>query len=143
MNHRLFHYYDQMQGPFRTLSSLPPDEAREILRTLKRAGTGFASQRAEDYIQTRIQLEERARCIFASKGGKPKNKYPHYMTLGACEWLRTWYENGKEISVALEYFDEDSISFTYGDLFPTMRYKDGKEYREQVYTKQEIVGIIE
>ncbi|MEC0238463.1 hypothetical protein P4H66_01070 [Paenibacillus dokdonensis] len=40
-------------------------------------------------------------------------------------------------------FLEYSISFTYGDLFPTMRYSDNKPYRKQVYTKQEIISVIE
>lgn len=36
-----------------------------------------------------------------------------------------------------------SSAFTYGDLFPTMRYEDGKPYRKQVYTKREIVQIVD
>jgi hypothetical protein len=43
----------------------------------------------------------------------------------------------------MDQFDPEHISFTYGDLFPTMRFKDGKPYREKLYTKQEIIKIIE
>lgn len=37
----------------------------------------------------------------------------------------------------------NSVSFTYGDLFPTMRYTDDKPYRKQVYTKDEILDVIQ
>lgn len=35
-------------------------------------------------------------------------------------------------------FSPECISFTYGDLFPAMRYPDGKPYRGQVYLLAEI-----
>lgn len=63
------------------------------------------------------------------KGGSPKTEYPHYMTLGPCEWIKTWYEQGMEINIHWDELEEDTLSFTYGDLFPTMRVKDGKSYR--------------
>lgn len=34
------------------------------------------------------------------------------------------------------------ISFTYGDIFPAMRYKDNKPYRGKVYTLNEIEEIV-
>ena len=80
--------------------------------------------------------------MFIDKGGNPKKQYPHYMTLGECEWIREWYKEGCVLQVDLEEFSPEILSFTYGDLFPTMRYKDGKEYREQVYTKEEIMELI-
>ncbi|MGO4373544.1 hypothetical protein AB4Z21_22815 [Paenibacillus sp. MCAF20] len=46
------------------------------------------------------------------------------------------------MAIPWDEFLEESISFTYGDLFPTMRYGDGKPYRKQVYTKAEITEII-
>lgn len=46
------------------------------------------------------------------------------------------------IQIGWDEFDDRSISFTYGDLFPTMRYEDGKPYRKQVYTKDEIREVI-
>ncbi|MBD0384704.1 hypothetical protein [Paenibacillus sedimenti] len=46
-------------------------------------------------------------------------------------------------AIHINEFDPATISFTYGDLFPAMRYKDGKPYREQVCTKDEIYGLIE
>ncbi|MGN7358119.1 hypothetical protein ACTHPF_15190 [Paenibacillus sp. SAF-054] len=134
----LYHYYEEDQGPFKNLSSLELYEAEDILQKLREIGDTFASKRSLDYIRIRRELENKARELFTYKGGKPTSMYPHYMTLGACEWIKEWYKNGKQIKIPITEFNEDSISFTYGDLFPTMRYKDGKEYRGQVYTLSEI-----
>jgi hypothetical protein len=139
----LYHYYELKQGPFRNLSSLELKEAKNILQRLKKDEEVFASQRADDYLIIRRELESKARTVFLEKGGTPRTSYPHYMTLGPCEWIKSWYRHGSEIKIPVEEFDERTISFTYGDLFPTMRYKDGKAYREQVYTKQEILSIID
>lgn len=64
------------------------------------------------------------------------------MTVGECPWLLDWFERGKELNIPFSEFDPYTISFTYGDLFPTMRYQDGKKYRGQVYTLNEIYQII-
>jgi hypothetical protein len=142
MTLNLFHYFDIDTGPFRNLSELPYEEALKISNLLRQEGMTFASQRPEDYISIRRELEFLARNQFIAKGGKPKNIYPHYMTLEACDWLGTWYRKPGMISISWEDFLEESISFTYGDLFPTMRYQDKKPYRKQVYIKTEIKEII-
>ncbi|XEC96639.1 hypothetical protein AB6A23_08895 [Paenibacillus tarimensis] len=139
----LYHYYEAENGPFKNLSALAYDEARMVMDRLKRDEALFASRRSDDYLIIRRQLEERARELFICKGGKPVNRYPHYMTLGRCDWIKEWYKNGREIRIHLDEFDLETVSFTYGDLFPTMRYKDGKPYREKLYIKDEIIEIIE
>lgn len=143
MSYTLYHYFDKDRGAFRNLSSLSMNEALEVSRQIKQDGVMFASQRADDYMLIRRDLERMAREQFIAKGGKPKNNFPHYMTLGACDWLKTWYKNPLWITISLDEFEETAISFTYGDLFPTMRYRDNKPYRRQVYTKQEIIKVIE
>ena len=65
------------------------------------------------------------------------------MILGACPWLLEWYQDGVEIRVPLADFDPHIISFTYGDTFPTMRYKDGKSYRGKVFTEEELPALIQ
>ena len=143
MNYSLYHYFDRKTGPFRNLSSLPLQEAIDISKQINKEGKTFASQRSLDYIEIRRELEMLAREQFIAKGGKPKNSFPHYMTLGACDWLKSWYINPVCIVLHWDSFIESSISFTYGDLFPTMRVKDDKPYRRQVYTKQEIIEVID
>jgi len=139
----LYHYYEKKKGPFRNLSSLDADKANDILKQLKEDKSLFASQRSDDYLFIRRELENKVREIFIGKGGKPGLSFPHYMTLGSCEWLKSWYNEGTELKIPLSEFDERQLSFTYGDLFPTMRFNDGKIYRGQVYTRSEILRLID
>jgi hypothetical protein len=139
----LHHYYEYECGPFRNLSDLGDEEAEAVQRTLKERGDVFASQRTDDYLTIRRQLEDQAREMFIRKGGEPVRARPHYMTLGACRWIMQWYRDGRELTLRIEEFDPRVISFTYGDLFPTMRYGDGRPYRGQVYTKDEILQVID
>jgi len=138
----LSHYYEASQGPFRNLSDLPPDEAEVILEKIRQKGDVFASKRAEDYLDIRRGLEGKVRELFIKKGGKPQRQKPHYMILGACSWLKEWYIEGRELQIPLTYFQPQIVSFTYGDTFPAMRYQDGKPYREQVYTLDELPELV-
>ena len=56
----LYHYYEAGRGPFRNLSCLPLEEAREILGKIAQEGKTFASKRAGDYMDIRLKLESRA-----------------------------------------------------------------------------------
>src|SRR5688572_28824736 len=81
--------------------------------------------------------------LFIAKGGQPGWERPHYLVVGACSWLREWYVNGSELRIPLSAFRMDTISFTYGDTFPALRYQGGNPYRGQVYTLSELPGLIE
>jgi hypothetical protein len=139
----LCHYYEVARGPFHNLSALSIEEANSILSELRENGRGFASKRSEDYMQIRRQLEKQARMMFVEQGGNPRTLYPHYMTLGQCHWLLEWYEEGRELQIHIDDFDLSTISFTYGDLFPTMRVEDEKPYRKKVYTRDAIQQVVE
>ncbi|MGO4106360.1 hypothetical protein [Paenibacillus sp. YAF4_2] len=138
----LYHYYEESAGPFRNLSDLEPEEAELVLSEIRLLKKGYASKRSNDYLTIRRSLELKAREIFIMKGGRPVRSFPHYMTVGECPWLLEWYEKGRELRIPISNFVPDTISFTYGDLFPTMRYQDGKMYRNQVYTFNEIEALI-
>ncbi len=138
----LAHYYDAARGPFRSLSTLEPDDAEQVLERLRQAKSGFASQRAADYLAIRRELEQRIRALFVAKGGQPCRATPHYLILGACAWVKTWYAAGCEVRVPLAAFDPRAVSLTYGDSFPAMRYGDGKPTRGQVYTLAELPEIV-
>lgn len=138
----LCHYYEFSRGPFRTLSDLPPEQAEAILDAIRREGAVFASRRAQDYLTVRIGLEEKVRRLFIASGGRPRRQAPHYMTLGPCPWVKQWYKDGREITIPLVAFDPGSVSFTYGDLFPAMRYQDGRPYRGRVYTLAELPELV-
>ncbi len=139
----LSHYYEASDGPFRNLSDLPEAEAEAVLERIRRAGDRFASQRRDDYVAVRRGLEERVRELFIAKGGQPQRRRPHYLIVGDCPWLRSWYLNGCGLRIPLAAFSLEIISFTYGDTFPALRYQDGKPYRGQVYTLPELPGLIE
>ncbi|MDA1361205.1 hypothetical protein O1R50_16355 [Glycomyces luteolus] len=139
----LHHYYERDLGPFRNLSDLPAAEAEAVQQRLRERGDVFASQRSPDYLSIRRGLEQRARALFADKGGRPVRERPHYMTLGACPWLLDWYRRGQELTIGLDRFDPAAISFTYGDLFPAMRLAGQRPYWGQVYTLDEIRAVIE
>jgi hypothetical protein len=141
----LCHYYEAADGPFRNLSDLPAPEAEAVLERIRQTGDRFASQRADDYLAVRRGLEERVQELFTAKGGRPKRIRPHYLIVGACPWLKSWYQNGCELRIPLAAFCAEhtaSISFTYGDTFPAMRLRDGKPYRGQVYTLAELPGLV-
>lgn len=140
----LYHYYERERSPFKNLSDLSIENAQVILDVLKKENTTLASQRYDGYLIRREELEKIVRDIFIKKGGKPIRTVPHYMTLGECDWIRTWYNNGAYIKIPITEFDLETISFTYGDMFPNFsdRVNDDSEYRKTAYMYTEILEII-
>lgn len=138
----LTHYYDVARGPFRSLTALAPDEADRIQAQLCADGSGFASQRAPDYLAIRRELEARIRALFVARGGQPQRATPHYWIVGACDWVLGWYEQGAAVQLPLAGLDPAWISLTYGDSFPAMRYGDGKPWRGQVFTLAELPELV-
>jgi hypothetical protein len=138
----LSHYYEADIGPFVNLSDIPIAEAEACLAQIRKAGQTLASQRSVDYLSIRKQLEAEVRNLFIQKGGKPARKHPHYMILGSCPWVLSWYQDGRELRIPLDQFSSKNISFTYGDTFPAMRYQDDRSYRGQVYCLEELPGLV-
>ncbi len=141
----LYHYYEKEIGPFRNLSDLSLEEAKEKLHKIKQENTTFAAQRFDGYLERRVELEQLARELFIQKGGKPIRTVPHYMVIEDCDWLCDWYKEGQFVKIPLSEFDTNTVSFSYGDMFPTFspRVTDNKEYRRQIYTYHEILGVID
>jgi hypothetical protein len=138
----LSHYYDAATGPFVNLSDMPVKTAEMHLERIRQAGKTFASQRSADYLTIRRELEERVREQFLQKGGRPLRERPHYMILGSCKWLLSWYERGCELRIPLKQFLPEIVSFTYGDTFPAMRSNDGKLHRGKVYCLNELESLV-
>ncbi len=69
----------------------------------------------------------------------------HYFVVEACPWLETWYHNASCIRLPVTIQNENKISFTYGDMFPTFSpcVQDGREYRDNVFTYSEILQLID
>lgn len=142
----LYHYYEKSLGAFNNLSDLPIEEAEEVLTNIKQKRVScFAAKRDAGYMKRRVEYEELARELFIQKGGLPIRRAPHYMVVESCEWLNSWYEEGRYVKIPIDQFDLNTVSFTYGDMHPTLspRVNDGKEYRKKVYTYDEILKIID
>jgi len=143
----LYHYFDKTIGPFVNLSDVSIDEVNAILNTIKITKPNVQSaQRDAEYMERRYFYEEILREEFIRKGGFLKRKSPHYMVVEHSPWLSTWFENSTFIKIPIKEFDLKTVSFTYGDSHPTFspwpRADDGKEYRNKLYTYDEILEII-
>ena len=142
----LYHYFDKRSGPFRSLTAVSPEEADRILEQIRRERPeSLCAQRDGEYLLRRRNCEAIMRRKFRAKGGITETESPYYMVLEHSPWLSTWYEQGAFLKIPLEEFDLRKVSFTYGDSMPTFspRVNDGKEYRRQVYTYDEILKVIE
>lgn len=142
----LYHYFDSTIGPFCNLSDLSDEDAEYVMMQIKhQKSKSFCAKRSTDYMKMRRYYENILREEFQKKGGIIKRQTPHYMVVEACPWLASWYENSEFICIPITKFDTRTISFTYGDSHPTFsnRITDGKEYRKQLYTYEEILQIID
>jgi len=139
----LCHYYEAADGPLCNLSDLSLGDAEAVLEGIRQQGDRFASQRQDDYLAIRRGLEDKVRTLFTAKGGKPGRLRPYYFVLAECQWLSSWYPHGCDLRIPLAAFPVESVSFTYGDTFPALRYQDGKTYRGQVYTLAELPALVE
>jgi len=82
---------------------------------------------------------------FFAIGGKPVRGAPVYFTLGANKGMETWYNNPACIKIPVGAFSLDTISFTYGDMFPVFNpeLNTGEEWWGQVYDYQGILKLID
>ncbi|SFI29134.1 hypothetical protein SAMN04487830_13817 [Pseudobutyrivibrio sp. OR37] len=141
----LYHYYDKRSGPFRSVTAIPMEQGNLILEQMKQERPeSMCAKRDSDYIIKRQDCENILRREFIAKGGIIEIESPYYMVVEHSPWLSTWYERGDFLKIPIEDFDVRKLSFTYGDSMPTFSplVNDGKEYRKQVYTYEEILGII-
>ncbi|MCL2372439.1 MAG: hypothetical protein FWC78_03455 [Defluviitaleaceae bacterium] len=101
--------------------------------------------RNQRYYERRRELEQMMRQMFIDNGGKPAIGWPHYMCIGESPFLATWFEDSAFVRIPIEEFDLQTVSFTYGDTFPTFspRAADGMEYRGKLYFYDEILEIIQ
>ncbi len=140
----LYHYYDKSGAPFRNLSELSVEDAKAVLEKIKAATpNSYSAKRHDKYVEYRRNCEKILRTEFIKKGGKISRTPPHYMVVEQSPWLITWFENCGVVKIPIEEFDTATLSFTYGDSMPTFGINDGKEYRQKLYTYDEILTIIE
>ncbi len=143
---KLYHYYEKNIGPFHSISDLPDEEAESVLRRIRtEKPDAFMAKRPEDYVKKRRYFEGILREEFLKKGGLIERDTPHYFVVEAVPFFEKWYEQTAYVEVDAESLDLRTVSFTYGDSHPTFsgKVKDGKEYRNRLYTYDEIIKIID
>ncbi len=149
----LTHYYIRGTPPFRSLSTLPDDEALTLMQALY-AETLFGARFKEplQYLRGRRMTEQWVRAEFSAKGGQPQEPYPIYMVLGSSPWLEKAApetpDHG-EIRIPLSVFQEGDVSFTYPDSMishwfgtdrPAEYYQP--DYHGKIFTRTEILAIV-
>jgi len=150
----LTHYYIKGTPPFRSLSTLPDDEALKLMTALYEE-TAFGARFKDPlrYLHNRQRTERWVRAEFITKGGQPQEPYPIYMVLGSSPWLVKAAPNTPhhgEIRIPLAVFEEGDVSFTYPDSMISHwfgREKPVEYYQEElhgrVFTLPEILLLVE
>lgn len=58
-----------------------------------RVAESMCAKRQDSYIADRRRFEEILRTEFRKKGGKLECEVPHYLVVGECPWLQSWFED--------------------------------------------------
>ncbi len=149
----LQHYFNSKNGPFRSISDLPPEEAltafHKMVRFLTERDGGIYNPDDDKWQfvlnrhKERRDLECEMRRIFINKNGTAPRDYPYYLILcpndARDEGLYAFYENPDCISIPVADMDMNTVSFTYGDSF-ALRDADDKPFT--IYTYDEILKVI-
>ena len=141
----LYHYFEKERGPFLTVSDLPYDNAVKVFEEFKTTNSNMVPPHIEWFLTRRKELENTVRDLFIKKGGKPTRLFPHYMTVEVAPCMNTWYLAPDSLKISINEFDVNTISFTYGDMFPIFNpnLDGGEEYRNNVYRFDEVVELID
>ncbi len=149
----LTHYYLKGTPPFRSLSTLPDDEALKLMVALyDETPFGVRFKDPLQYLHHRRRTEQWVRAEFIAKGGRPQEPYPIYMALGSSPWLvkaaPDTLRHG-EIRIPLSIFQKGDVSFTYPDSMVSHWLGNDKpaeyyqpDYHGKVFTRSEILAII-
>jgi hypothetical protein len=149
----LTHYYTKGTPPFRSLSTLPDEEALHLMTGLA-DDTHFGARFKDplNYLHQRRRTEEWVRAEFSAKGGQPVEPYPIYMVLGFSPWIARAVPatfSAGEIRIPLAVLAEGDVSFTYPDSMishwfgqdqPIEYYQSA--YHGKVFTRSEILAIV-
>jgi hypothetical protein len=149
----LTHYYIRGTPPFRSLSTLPDDEALVLMQALyDETDFGVRFRDPLQYLRDRRRTEQWVRAEFSAKGGQPQEPYPIYMVLGSSPWIERAAPDAPshgEIRIPLSIFQEGDVSFTYPDSMlshwfgtdqPAEYYQPA--YHGKIFTRTEILAIV-
>jgi hypothetical protein len=132
----LTHYYFDVRHPFRSISTLPDDEALSVMKPLASDDLfGIRFKNPEQYLKDRKDTETWLRSSFIAKGKKPADSHPLYLIVGDSEWIEEKNIFKMKISVPVDILSDNDVSFTFPDsMFSLMFSKDKtKEYIEHLH----------
>jgi hypothetical protein len=140
----LYHYHESTVAPFLSYGNVSYEDALAMMKAQLERDPHNVNPRPEWFITRRREMESHVREAFIAKGGQPQKQYPYYMTLGAHDAMKTWFENASVLRIPADEFDMQTVSFTYGDMFAVMNptLNTGEPYWGQVYTYAEILDVI-
>ena len=138
----LYHYYEKNEPPFRTLTALSYDEAKNIICTGLTENTKFD---VDKFLKLRYDRDRKLREKFIEIGGKPIRNAPVYFTLGGNEGMKTWFKEADCIKIPFKILDPSTVSFTYGDSFAVFNplLNTGEDWWGNIYNYDGINKIIE
>jgi hypothetical protein len=114
----LLHLYMNPDGPFRSISEMPQDEASRLMDQMTETNTWypprFTPEKREDYMNARRRSEERLSAAFIAKGGSPLREHPFYLVLETPE-VQTFWPAANRVRVPLDALPSGVVSFTYLD----------------------------
>ena len=127
----LTRYYQKGEYPFLSLNDLPFEEANRVkLAHCEKCGIGdFYAQ--DDYLVHRKEIEKWIYNESMRLGGRPEERVPVYMTLGASpegeyDIRGELQKNAEEIRIPIREIDISAVTFTYPDsMYEFVRDADG------------------
>ncbi len=115
----IMHYYYPGTDPWKNIMLLPEKEAFRVAEKLAQEHPDTTSfGRFADFVNyypARKKADTFVRERFIQLGGRPKLPHPYSFTLLECEYLRDWFSSSDKITIDLEDFPDDQVSFTLGD----------------------------
>jgi len=140
----LYHYFERGMGPFRALTDLPIEQARQILLAQKAAGKP-CNPDIDGFLQKRYGRDAQLREAFIRRGGKPERTNPYYMFLGKHRQWESAYDHPECVKIPLSAFDPMTVSFTYGDSFAVLNPAlfGPEEFWGKVYFADEILALVD
>lgn len=141
---KFYRYFHNIREPFLKITDIRSDNVQEYLKLIEKKSLAVKTYNSQ-YIRNRLFAEKIMKEEFIKKGGKPVLDHPHYLVLENCDnWFYQSKNNIGSLAIDSNRFSKETISFTYGDSVPTFLpiYNDEKEYRNKIYTMDEIKEII-
>lgn len=141
------HYYSPKTRALHSITAASEQERKRVadyLSTLD--GIGFNRYRKFDfYLKLRVRTEKWLYEEFLKSGGQPKTRTPVYFTLGASEYMGTWFGHDTLcIRYHLDDIDEAEISFTLKDsMLAYISSRNEQRPQRHLFTKSMLLEYLQ